>query len=330
VISNSKSSLDVASFKSKTYLTFLSHLDVPRTYLGLEEITDFPVFLKPDRGQGSNGARIINSADELEFCNVNGQFSEDWIVSEYLPGPEYTIDCFSDLDSNLIFVSQRERCAIEQGKAVETRFVEISSKVYGWARKISNVLSLKGAWFFQIKIAADNGPRLLEIGLRIAGASGINRLRGINLSLLNYYLYTKPDSKIKIVSQFNTPTLDRGTFDLGFEFEVIFVDLDDTLVVNGARNQSLVEFLAQKYYEGKKIKVITRRSKDIDKFIHIAGIGDIVEKVIQVPDDQAKSSYILPGTRFLFIDDSFREQLDVKSTHGNNCLVLDPSFSQQG
>jgi hypothetical protein len=330
ILSNHEASLEIVSFKSLTYSKFSPFMEVPITYRKMEDIDNFPVFLKPDRGQGSNGARIIKSANELEFCLVNDQFSKEWIVCEYLPGPEYTIDCFSDLDSNLIFISQRERCAVMGGKAVETKVVEISKQFYGWARKISKVLSLKGAWFFQAKIAENNRPKLLEIGLRIAGASGINRLKGVNLSLLNYYLYTEKNSKVMVISQSNTPRLDRGKFDLGFKFEEIFVDLDDTLVVNGARNQILVDFLVQKYNECKKIRLITRRSTEIDRILDIAGIKEILEEVIQVPDNHAKSAYIPYGTRFLFIDDSFRERKDVKCVHAERSLVLDPSFNFQG
>ena len=81
---------------------------------------EFPVFLKPDIGQGSKGTVLVQCAEEMNFYLDNNR---SLLVLEYLPGTEYTVDCFTDRNGELKFVGARERARVANGISVNSRKV---------------------------------------------------------------------------------------------------------------------------------------------------------------------------------------------------------------
>jgi len=104
--------------KTKTYEKFKNLLPVPRIYKNLSEIKSFPVFIKPDKGQGTQNAFKVNDLNMLKFL-YKDNISQ--IVLEYLPGKEYTIDCFSDRQKGLLFCSGRERIRTKNGISMNSK-----------------------------------------------------------------------------------------------------------------------------------------------------------------------------------------------------------------
>jgi carbamoyl-phosphate synthase large subunit len=98
--------------KSRTYDFFHDIVPTPTMYKDLNIITKFPVFVKPDVGQGSQDTHICHNKQELSCVLSN---NEDYIVLEYLPGLEYTIDCFSDRECGLLFCKGRLDHETEMG-----------------------------------------------------------------------------------------------------------------------------------------------------------------------------------------------------------------------
>ena len=155
--------------KSKTYQFLKDIIPTPIVYKNFESIDRFPVFIKPDKGQGSQDTHICLNKDELNCVLSN---NKDYIVSEYLPGNEYTIDCFSDRECGLLFCKGRIRSRIKNGIAINTHLVD-NPIFLDYAKKISEKLAFHGAWFFQLKQDSEGIFKLLEIAPRIAGYYGI-------------------------------------------------------------------------------------------------------------------------------------------------------------
>ena len=130
--------------KRKTYELFKDKIRIPMLYNNDGDIRQFPVFLKPDIGQGSEGTCIAYNKEEVSFRQ---RINPKLIVLEYLPGNEYTIDCFTDYRGKLKFVGGRIRRRIQKGISVNSypvenkRFIEI-------AEIINNHLNINNAWFF--------------------------------------------------------------------------------------------------------------------------------------------------------------------------------------
>ena len=110
----------------------------------------------------------------------------DPIICEYLPGEEYTIDCFSDRERGLLFAGARRRRRIRNGIAVNT-VTEQLPEVWGIAETIGNELRLRGAWFFQLERVSGGELTLLEVAPRIAGAMAAHRVMGVNVPLLSIF-----------------------------------------------------------------------------------------------------------------------------------------------
>lgn len=132
--------------KSRTYSHLKEHVRVPRIYEPTD-IKTYPVFVKPDRGQGSQGAQLV--CNEAELTAATSTIHEP-IVCEVLPGEEYTVDCFSDRDHGLLFCGARVRMRMRNGIAVHTRSVKLEG-VDAIAVRINESLAMRGAWFFQLK-----------------------------------------------------------------------------------------------------------------------------------------------------------------------------------
>jgi carbamoyl-phosphate synthase large subunit len=327
IIKSSASSIITGSYKSLTYKALQNFFPTPRVFSNLNEVTSMPFFVKPDRGQGSVGARIISDSEEaLEYIDETGAFSTEWVACEYLSGNEYTIDCFSDSRANLLFASARIRESIENGIATHTQVLPMHTSLE-WAGKIGSHLNITGAWFFQVKEDREGNPKLMEVGLRIAGASGVTRLKGINLPLMN--VFQNAGNKLQIINQQTFPRIGPFEVDFGFEYEEIYVDFDDTLIVKGKRNSKLITFLEKARTDGIKIILITRHSGNLIAALEHYELKDLFGGLIHLNLVELKSEYIETSKKFIYIDDSFKERLDVSLRFGSQVLTLDETVFER-
>ena len=107
--------------------------------------------MKPAVGQGARGTKLIQDAQSLAQC---GWESGKHLLLEYLPGNEFTIDCFTNAAGKLVYARGRGRRRIRDGISVNTLFVE-NEKFQLYAESINQMLQQKGAWFFQVREAED-------------------------------------------------------------------------------------------------------------------------------------------------------------------------------
>jgi carbamoyl-phosphate synthase large subunit len=330
IMKSSTFSIKVTTRKSLTYRYLKNVVNIPKVFYSESEIDSYPVFVKPDRGQGSRNTHCAFTPNQLREILSNNP-NTDFVICEFLPGSEFTVDCFSNLQSELIFAQQRVRENYTSGKALRTYNIEMTSEIKSWSRGISATLQLKGAWFFQYKLDKMGEPRLLEVGARIAGASGITRLQGVNLSLMNLHLFTEPTVKIQTYLQTNKTLVDVNSgFEIGFQFEEIFVDLDDTLSIGTRKNVPLLSYLASQRKRGIDITVITRNSNPVPKLFSLCDYSSFYNKLVIVQENKPKSFFIKSTSNFLFIDDSHQERIEIKRVFGDSVLVLDPTFCWQG
>src|SRR5262249_25797481 len=221
----------------------LSHLvRVPHVYSVSEKVDAYPVLVKPDRGQGSAGVIKVDHCNALQAAL---RLVSDPIVCEYFPGEEYTVDCFSDRDKGVLFAGPRIRQRMRNGIAVNTKTVQLP-EVGDIARSIFDKLKLRGAWFFQLKRASDGELTLLEVAPRIAGSMAAHRVLGTNFPLLSIFEH----ERLPLVVRPNVDAveLDRGLsnrYRHQITFSALYLDFDDTLVLNGRVNTEVVKLIYQ-------------------------------------------------------------------------------------
>ena len=282
--------------KWRTYNVLKDVVKVPQI---LTEVSNYPVFIKPISGHSGEGCYKINNSTEL---GLKWDFAKT-LCLEYLPGREYTIDCFADQ-----YAEGRERKTITKGIASTTAIVK-DPRFQDMAKAINGVLNFPGAWFFQVKENIKGELVLMEVGARLAGSSSLCRLRGVNVALLN--LYAEP---VRIKQQDYITEISRALdvkAKIDYEFENVYVDLDDTLIVCDRVNYKLLGLLYKFRNEGKRLYLITRSS--YDEAIGKMGQHHIPDSIftftIHVRLYERKKDYM--RAKSILIDDSFAEREDV-------------------
>jgi carbamoyl-phosphate synthase large subunit len=298
--------------KSKTYYFLENKIPVPILYKSIEEVEAYPVFLKPDKGQGSQNTHLVSDREDL--INLLKQHSE-LIITEYLPGEEFTVDCFSDRDQGLLFCSGRRRVRTKSGISMNSHLVE-DPIFREYAEKIVESLSLYGAWFFQLKKSDRGEYKLLEIAPRIAGTMTLNRNLGVNFPLLSIYEAARTPLHIhvnKMEIEVDRALISRYRHNL--EYTKVYVDLDDTLIINASVNVDLIKFLYQCLNRGVELILITKHLGDVLETLEKYRISKIFDEIIHIKKIDEKSDYIR-GESAIFIDDSFSERSRVSQRLG--------------
>lgn len=310
--------------KKKTYEILKDIVPVPKTYKNRYEVDNYPIFMKPDVGQGSSGAVKINSEKELEFY-----YNNNAILLEYLPGREYTVDCFTNSRGELIYASGRVRNRIRNGISVSTEKIN-DPRFFEYGRRINSHMPQFGGWFFQIKENADGDYILLEVAARIAGTSGYSRCMGINLPLLTLYQFDGENIDSVIENNYHLE-MDRALhnkYKINLTFDTVYIDFDDTLIVNDELNLQVIELIFKCFNDGKKVYLVTKHKGSLDELLDRYRIGGIFDGIIKLEMSQPKYEFISERNS-IFIDDSFGERsavaqwkgIPVFDTHMIECLL---------
>ncbi len=205
-------SLEIANNKSLLY-QFLQWRSIPVPDFRIVETVDQfktaveelgypskPVCFKPSVSNGSRGFRIISEQmNELDllfnhkptstYISLNdamrilssGVFPE-LLVSEYLPGEEYSVDCLADHGESVLIVP-RSRIRMINGISVEGEFIK-EENITGYCRQIIKELQLHGNIGIQVKRSSVNQFLILEINPRVQGTIAAGLGAGINLPVL--------------------------------------------------------------------------------------------------------------------------------------------------
>ena len=306
VITSSAEVCEIARSKKKTYEVLKNVIPVPKTFQ-LDDIQTYPVFLKPDVGQGSKGCLVTKSKEDVELA-----FQKDpsLLILEYLPGKEYTIDCFSDNEGNLIYSQGRQRERILNGISVHSMPVD-RPEFEDYAKKILSKIPFNGVWFFQLKENTRGQLVLMEIAPRVAGTMALSRLKGVNLPLLA--CFNACHLPVSVCPNNYFLEIDRALenkFKLNLSYKTVYTDLDDCLIIDGKVNVSLVGFLYQCINEKKKIILLSKHAKPIEQTLHQYRLDNLFDQVIHLCKSDDKYKYI-QEVESIFIDDSFAERQKV-------------------
>lgn len=298
---------DTCRSKKKTYSLLKEHDFIPKVYkFPYDDIEDFPVFVKPDKGQGAVGAKIIHDINELK--NID----DSYVVCEYLPGEEYTVDCITDKDGVLRGAFPRTRDRIMSGVAVAGKTLPQNKQITQIAEIINSKLHFKGMWYFQLKEDNNGKLKLLEISARASGTMCLTRMRGVNLPLLT--AYTMMDYRIDVQENNIEVVMDRtliSRYNINYDFNVAYLDFDDTVVVREKINKNILRFIYQCNEKDIDVILITKHNKNIENSLEKYKIHKyLFKKIIVLNENENKSDYINPE-RAVFIDNMYKERKNV-------------------
>lgn len=322
VITSPLKTCEICRSKAKTYEFFKDESFVPGVYQSIEEIDHYPVFLKPDVGQGSKGVAVAHNKEDVENLVNKG---EELVICELLPGKEYTIDCFTDYKGELRFTGMRERRRVKSGISVNSVTLEVHEQVKEIATIINEKLEFRGMWFFQVKESANGDYKLLEIAPRIAGTMSVHRNQGVNFALLSIFDRLKFD--IDIIRNDFDVEVDRAftnRFNLNIEYKRVYIDFDDTITKEGNVNPYVMMFIYQCVAKNKEIILVTKHIHDISETLANLKIDkNLFDKVIHITKDDDKYKYFDDVTSAIFIDDAFSERKMISDKFGIPVFDID-------
>lgn len=159
-----------------------------------------PVCIKPTLSNGSRGVRILQEEksefDLLFYSKPNHLYSTldhiskilaekkfpELLVSEYLPGMEFTIDAIVQKGIPQLILP-RSRTKINAGISIQGTFIK-HAEIINYCDQILRTLNLSGPIGLQVKEDVSHQFQLLEINPRIQGTSVAALGIGINLPAL--------------------------------------------------------------------------------------------------------------------------------------------------
>jgi carbamoyl-phosphate synthase large subunit len=204
--------LEIANNKSALYKHLQQHqIAIPR-FKAIFTVAEFrsacselgypdkPVFIKPALSNGSRGARILDhnindfdlffqekpthlytNLDQIEKMMGSRPIPE-MLVTEYLPGEEYTVDTIVEEGIPRIILP-RLRTKMMGGITVQGQFLQ-NEAIIEYSRSILMSMKLHGPIGLQVKKSAEGEFKILEINPRIQGTSVSALGVGVNLPVL--------------------------------------------------------------------------------------------------------------------------------------------------
>lgn len=159
-----------------------------------------PVCIKPSVSNGSRGVRIVtDTIDEYDLLFnykpnnlyislknlqdiLRNREIPEILVSEYLPGEEYTIDTIVNQGKAELIIP-RVRTKMNGGISIQGKFI-YHKEIIQYCNDIISTMDLHGPIGIQVKQGKDRKFKILEINPRIQGTSVAALGAGINLPLL--------------------------------------------------------------------------------------------------------------------------------------------------
>ena len=316
--------------KSRTYKVLDGIVKTPKTFAAADLLqageSAFPVFAKPDIGYGSRGAKKISSAEDLK---AHLELYPSCILSEFLPGKEYTVDCFTGSNGELLFAAARERCRIMNGISVNTKPVKENAEEFvDFAKRINSAIKFSGAWFYQVKRDAQGELTLMEVASRFGGSSSLFRAQGINFALMS--LFDAFGIPVSVLRNRYDVIMDRALdnkYKLDLKYSEVFVDFDDCIYLERQFvNDALMAYLYRCVNNGIKVTLLSRHDDiklgKLDELLDKLRIRQVFDRIIHLDPSQKKIDFI-DNIDSIFIDDSFAERKAVADKFNIPVFSLD-------
>jgi len=303
----------ICSSKKKTYELFNKNTFCPFVYDDIKEIEEFPVFVKPDQGQGGKGSFLVPDKKTLYSQRTIKSLKSNYLLTEFLPGEESTVDCFTDRYGKLRFIGPRKRNRIFGGISVNSSTQPLTEEIKSIASIINEKTKMRGLWYFQIKKDKKGQYKLLEISVRTAGTMNLYRGLGVNFPLLTVYDLMNHD--IEILCNDYDLMVDRSLcnkYKSDLYYDKIYINLDNTITKNGLVNAQVISFLFNAKNNHKSIILLTTNISDLNETLDRLYLHKgIFNEIIQVNFNKIKYEKIINTVNSIFINNSFKERAEV-------------------
>ena len=310
VITPCLETVELCLSKRRTYDALKDIIPVPHEYTSVEEIKQYPVFGKYDVGHSAIGTQRL---DDESMAADYLQHNPTAVICEYLPGEEYTVDCFSNSNGELLFYGARERARVKNGISVNTKpYEDTKDEFCPLIEAINAHVAFQGAWFAQFKRDVKGDLVLLEIAARLGGSSALFRAQGVNFAQLT--LFDAFGYDVSVIRNNYAVEMDRAldnVFKMGIHYSEVYVDFDDCLSIDGKYvNTTLVAFLYQCINDKVRLTLLTHHDNDIHESLSKLRLTNVFDRIIHIDRTKKKADYV-DNYDSIFIDDSYAERVEI-------------------
>jgi len=151
--------------------------------------------VKPPISNGLRGVRIIDEMYDpkeafyaekpnsliinmINLQSILGESFPELIVTEYLPGMEYTVDMFRKDNKSIVIPRTRE--LIRSGITFIGRTI-YHKDIINYSIRLAEELDLKYCFGFQFKLDENNIPKILESNPRVQGTMVLSTFSNVNV-----------------------------------------------------------------------------------------------------------------------------------------------------
>jgi carbamoyl-phosphate synthase large subunit len=136
----------------------------------------YPVIVKPRTGSGSRDISLIESAGALAALEP----SDEFLVQEYLPGEEYSVDVLADAAGHVVASVPRVRERVDSGVSVAGRTMH-DAELEQMGAAVATATGLTYIANVQFRRDAAGRPALLEVNPRVPGALPLTVASGVDM-----------------------------------------------------------------------------------------------------------------------------------------------------
>jgi len=142
-------------------------LPSPPTVLPGEPVPAFPGMVKPRQG---SGARSIHKADDQAAADFFVRYvKEPTMIQRLMDGPEFSIDCLSDLDGRCLNAIPRTMLESRGGESIKGTVIN-DAELIELGRRVVDALGCRGPCTVQAFRDSRVGLGITDVNTRFGGA----------------------------------------------------------------------------------------------------------------------------------------------------------------
>ena len=142
-------------------------LPSPPTVLPGEPVEHFPVMVKPRWGSGARS--IHRAADRAAAEFFGGYVAEPTMVQRWMDGPEFSIDCLSDLDGQCLNAIPRTMIESRGGESIKGTVIH-DGELIALGQRVVESLEVRGPCTIQVFRDREIGLGITDVNTRFGGA----------------------------------------------------------------------------------------------------------------------------------------------------------------
>jgi carbamoyl-phosphate synthase large subunit len=142
-------------------------LPSPPTVLPGEPVASYPVMIKPRWGSGARSIFLAHDEREAEF--LAAYIREPAMVQRAMQGPEFSMDCLSDLDGRCLNVIPRTMLESRGGESIKGTVIA-DEELMDLGRRVVEALGCRGPCTVQAFRDEEVGLGITDVNTRFGGA----------------------------------------------------------------------------------------------------------------------------------------------------------------